>query len=149
VVNSCSSGLALNFLVLTVSGSEMGFELSPSFFNEMLFIPPATRAHEVPSWKHIGIANVYLLRVSNDDAACLRIIYTILNLLKQGFNWLLGIPCSAHVFTVDLQIHRSDFAVSAEEVIQHVSGWDIGEADHVVIQNVQIHGFKNTDDLFF
>jgi hypothetical protein len=86
----------------------------------MLFIPPATCAHEVDCCKYVGVANVYLLRVSNEDATCLRIICTILNLLEQGFNWLLGIPRSAHMFKVDFQIHRSDVAVSAEEVIQHV-----------------------------
>jgi hypothetical protein len=107
--------------VLTVSGGKMRFELSPSFFNVMLFIPPATCAHEVASCKYVSVANVDLLRVSNEDATCLRIICTILNLLEQGFNRLLGIPGSAHVFKVDFKIHRSDVAVSAEEVVQHVS----------------------------
>jgi hypothetical protein len=115
----------------------------------MLFIPRATCAHEVASCKYFGVSNVDFLRVSNQDATCLRIICIILNLLEQGFNWLLGIPSSAHVFKVDLKIHRSDVAVSAEEVIQHVPCRDIGEADRVVIQNIQIQGFKNTDDLFF
>jgi hypothetical protein len=76
----------------------------------------------VASCKYFGIANVDFMRVSNEDAACLRIICTILNLLEQGFNLLLGIPCSAHVFKIDFKIHRSDVALSAEEVIQHVSG---------------------------
>jgi hypothetical protein len=115
----------------------------------MLFIPPATCAHEVDSCKYFGVANVYLLRWSNQDATFLRIIRTILNLLEQGSNWLLGIPGPAHVFKVDLKTHRSDVSVSAEEVIQHVSCRDIGEDDHVVIQNVQIYWFKNTNDLFF
>jgi hypothetical protein len=86
----------------------------------MLFIPPATGAHELPCGKYDGVANVDLLRVSNEDSTYLRIICTIFNLLEQGFNWLLGIPSSAHVFKVDFKIHRSDVAVSAEEVIQHV-----------------------------
>jgi hypothetical protein len=55
----------------------------------------------VPSYKYFGVANIDLLWVSNEDASCLRIICTILNLLEQGFNRLLGIPCSAHVFKVD------------------------------------------------
>jgi hypothetical protein len=121
--------------VLTVSGGNMRFELSPSLFNEMLFIPQATCAHEVASCKKIGVANVYLLRVSNENATCLRIICTILNLLEQGFNWLLEIQSSAHALKVDFKIHRCDVAVSAEEVIHHVPG--------------KIHQFKNTDDLFF
>jgi hypothetical protein len=87
----------------------------------MLFIPPATCAHEVASCKYFGVANVDLLRVSNQDATCLRIIHTVLDLLEQGFNWLLGIPGPSHIFKIDFEIDRSDVAVSAEEVIQHVS----------------------------
>jgi hypothetical protein len=102
----------------------------------------------VPSCKYFGVANVDLLWVSNEDAACLRTICTILNLLEQGFNWLLGIPCSAHVFKVDFQINGGDVAVSAEKVVHHVPRGDAGEAEHVFIQNVQIHWFKNTDDFF-
>jgi hypothetical protein len=93
----------------------------PKFLSKRLFIPPATCAHEVSSYKYFGVANIDLLWVSNEDAACLRIICTILNLLEQGFNWLLGIPCSAHVFKIDLQIDRSDVAVSADKMVQHVS----------------------------
>jgi hypothetical protein len=59
------------------------------------------------------------------------------------------IPCSAHVFKVDLQINGGDVTVSAEKMVQHVPSGDVGEVNHVVIQNVQIHWFKNTDDLFF
>jgi hypothetical protein len=103
--------------VLTVSRSEMGLELCPSFLHEMLFIQPATCAHEVSSCKYFGVATSDFLRVSNDEAACLLTICTLLNLLEQGFNRLLGIPCSAHVFKVDFKINRSDVAVSAEEVI--------------------------------
>jgi hypothetical protein len=87
---------------MTVSGSKVGFELYPSFLDEMLFVPPATCAHEVTSCKYFGVANVELLRVSNEDASCFRIVCTILNLLEKGFNWLLGIPCSAHVLKIDL-----------------------------------------------
>jgi hypothetical protein len=133
--------------VLTVSGSEVGLELCPSFVSKWFFIPPATGAHEVPSCKYFGIYKVDLLWVSNEDAPCLRIICTLLNLLEQGFNRLLWIPCSAHVFKLDFQINGGDVAVSAETMVQHVPGGDIGETNHVVIQNVQIHWFKNTDDL--
>jgi hypothetical protein len=86
MITSCYSGFALHLLVLTVSGGKMRFELSPGFFNGMLFIPPATCAHELASRKYFGVANVDLLRVSNEDATCLRIISTVLDLLEQGFN---------------------------------------------------------------
>jgi hypothetical protein len=122
VVTSCGTRFALHLLVLTVSGSEVGLELCPSFLDYMLLVPPATCAHEVSSCKYFGVANVDLLRVSSEEAACLRIMDTLFNLIEQGFNWLLGIPCSVHVFKVDFNINRSDVAVSAEEVIQHVSG---------------------------
>jgi hypothetical protein len=121
VITSCCSGVALYLLVLTVSSGKMRFELGPSFFNVMLFIPPATCAHEVASCKYFGVANVDFLRVSNQDATCLRIIRTILDLLEQGFNWLLGIPGPAHVFKIDFKIQGIDVSVSAEEVIHHVS----------------------------
>jgi hypothetical protein len=77
-----------------MSGSEVGLQLCLSFLNGMLFISSATCAHEVYSCQYFGVSNVDLLRVSNEDAACLKIICTILNLLEQGFSWLLGIPCS-------------------------------------------------------
>jgi hypothetical protein len=111
----------MHLLVLTVSGSKVGLELCPRFLSERFLIPPTAGAHEVPSCKYVGGANIDLMWVSNKDAACLRIICTILNLLEQGFNWLLGIPCSAHVFKVDFQINGGDVAVSAEKVVQHVS----------------------------
>jgi hypothetical protein len=87
----------------------------------MLLVPPMTCAHEVTSYKYFGVTNIDLLRVSNEDASCFRIVCTILNLLEQGLNWLLGIPCAAHVFKIEFQVDRSDVAVSFEEVIQHVS----------------------------
>jgi hypothetical protein len=136
-------------LVLAVSGRKVGLELCPSLVSERFFILLATGAHEVPSCKYVGVANVDLLWVPNDDAPCLRIICTILNLLEQGFNRLLGIPCPAHVFEVDFQINGGDVAVSADNMVQHVPGGDVGKANHVFIQNVQINWFKNTDDLFF
>jgi hypothetical protein len=114
---SCGSGLSLHLLVLIVSGSKVRFELCPSFLDRVLFVPPTTCAHEVTSCKYFGVTNVDLLRVSSEDASCLRIVCTILNLLEQGFNWLLGIPCLAHVLKIELQVDRSDVAVSFEEVI--------------------------------
>jgi hypothetical protein len=122
VVTSCGSGLSLHLLVLTVSGSKVRFELCPSFFDSMFLVPTTTCAHEVTCCKYFGITNVDLLRVPNEDASCFRIVCKLLNLLEQRFNWLLGIPSSAHVFKIDLQVERSDVAVSFEEVIQHVSG---------------------------
>jgi hypothetical protein len=102
VVTSCGSGFALHLLVLTVSGSKVRFEVGPGLLDCMLFIPPTTCAHEVTICKEFGLANVDLLRVSNEDASCFRIVCTILNLLEQGFNWLLVIPCLAHVLKIDL-----------------------------------------------
>jgi hypothetical protein len=136
-------------LVLTVSGRKVGLKLCPSFVSKWFFVPPATSAHEVPSCKYFCVSNVDLMWVSNKNAPCLRVIVTILNLCEQGFNRLLGIPCSTHVFKVDFKINRRDVAVSAEKMVQHVPSGDVGETNHVFIQNVQIHRFKNTDDLLF
>jgi hypothetical protein len=58
---------------------------------------------------------------------CFRVIGTILNLLEQGFNRLLGIPCSSHVLKVDFKINRGDVAVSADQMVQHVPSGDVGK----------------------
>jgi hypothetical protein len=121
VLTSCCSRFALHLLVLTVRGSKEGFELCPSFLDQMTFVPPTSCTHEVTRCKYFGLASVDLFRVSNEDASCFRIVGTILNLLEQGFNWLLGIPFSMHVFKIDLMIDRSDVAVRFEEVVQNVS----------------------------
>jgi hypothetical protein len=81
VVTSCGSGLSLHLLVLTVSGSKVRFELLPSLLDRMIFVPPTTRTHEVTSCKYFGVAKVDLLRASNEDASCFRIVCTILNML--------------------------------------------------------------------
>jgi hypothetical protein len=99
----------------------MRFELCQRFSDGMFLVPPATCAHEVARCKYFCKPNVYLLRVTNEYAPCFRIVSTILNLLEQGLNWLLRIPSTAHVFKVDLEVDCSDFALSLEEVIQHVS----------------------------
>jgi hypothetical protein len=121
VVTGCGSGLSLHLLVLTVSGCKMRFELCPSFFNGGFLVPLATCAHEVACCKYFRVPNVDLLRVPNEDAPCFRIVGTILNLLEESLNWLLGIPSSAHVFKVDLEVNHSYVAVSLREVIQHAS----------------------------
>jgi hypothetical protein len=117
--------------VLTVSGSKVVFELCPSFVSELFFVSPATGAHEVPSCIFFCIDNIDLLWVSNKNAPCLRVIITILNLLEQGFNRLLGIPCSTHVFKVVFKINRSDVAVSAEKMVEHVPRGDVSKSNHV------------------
>jgi hypothetical protein len=61
VVPGWCGRFALHLLVLTVSGSKVGLDLCPSFLSERLFIPPAAGAHEVPSCKYFGLANVDLL----------------------------------------------------------------------------------------
>jgi hypothetical protein len=114
VVPGCCGRFTLHVLVLTVSGREVGLKLCPSLVSKWCFIPPATGAHEVPSCKYFCISNVDLLWVSNKDTPCLRVIGTILNLLEQGFNRLLGIPCSPHVFKVVFKIHCGYVAVGGE-----------------------------------
>jgi hypothetical protein len=147
VVTSCGGGLSLHFLVLTVSGCKMRFELRLSFFDGMFLVPPTICTHEVTCCKYFCILNVDFLRVYNEDASCFRIVGTILNLLEQGLNWLLRIPSPVHVFKIDLEVDSSDVAVSLKEVVLHVFCCDFGVAHHVFIQDIQIHWFKHTDDL--
>jgi hypothetical protein len=100
----------------------VGFELCPSFFSVWFHIPPATCAHEVACCKYFCIPNVDLLRVTDGNAASFRIVSTILNLFEESLHWLLGIPGSAHVFKVDLEVDSGNVAVSLKEVVQHASG---------------------------
>jgi hypothetical protein len=67
------------------------------------------------------VANVDFLRVTNKDASCFRIVGTVLSLLGESLQWLLGIPSSAHVFKVDIEVDCSDVDVGFEEVIQQAS----------------------------
>jgi hypothetical protein len=106
--------------VLTVSGGEVGLKLCPSLFSKWFFVPLAAGHHEVPSCKYVCISNVDFLWVSDKEDFCLIIICTILNLLEQGFNRLLGIPCSAHVFKVVFKIDRGDVAIGGEDMVEHV-----------------------------
>jgi hypothetical protein len=147
VVTSCGRVFSLHLIVLTVSGYKVRFELGPGFSDGMFLVPPTTCTHEVICCKYFCITNVDLLRVANEDAPCFIIVGTIWNLLEEGLNQLLWIPSPAHVFKSDLEVDHSDVSVSLEEVIQHVSCRDVGVGDHVVIQYVQIHWFKHTDDL--
>jgi hypothetical protein len=135
--------------VLTVSGSKVGLKLCPILVSKWCLVPTATDTHEVPSSKYGGVANVDLMWVYNKDAPYLRIVCTILNLLEQGFNRLLGIPCSAHLFKVVFKIHRGDVAIGGKEMVEHVTSGDVGKANHVIIQNFQVHWFKNIDALLF
>jgi hypothetical protein len=99
----------------------VGFELCPSFFSGWFLVPLATCAHEEACCKYFCIPNVDLLRVNNEDAASFRIVSTIVNLLEESLHWLLGIPGSAHVFKVDLEVDCGDVSVSLKEVVQHAS----------------------------
>jgi hypothetical protein len=92
MVSGVCSGLSLHLLVLTVSGCEVGFEVSPSFVSGWFLVPTATGAHGVPCCKYVCIPNVDLLRGTDGDASCLRIVSTVLNLLEERLHWLLGIP---------------------------------------------------------
>jgi hypothetical protein len=121
VVSGGGRGLSLHLLVLAVIGCEVGFEVGPSFFSGWFLVPTETGAHEVPCCKYVCIPNVDLLRVTNEDDPCLRIVSTVLNLLEESLHWLLGIPGSVHVLEVDLQVDCSDVAVGLKEVVQHFS----------------------------
>jgi hypothetical protein len=99
----------------------VGFELGPSFLDGMFLVPLMTCTHEVPCCKYFCIPNIDLLWVANKDAPCFRIVGAILNLLEEGFNWLLRISRPAHVLKVDLEVDSSDVFLSLEEVVQHVS----------------------------
>jgi hypothetical protein len=88
--------------VLTVSGCEVGFEVGPSFVSGWFLFPTAKGAHEVHCCKYVCIPKVDLLQVTDGDAPCIRIVSTVLNLLKKSLHWLLGISGSAYVFKVDL-----------------------------------------------
>jgi hypothetical protein len=59
--------------------------------------------------------------MTNEDAPCFLIVSTILNLLEESLHWLLGVPSSAHVFRVDLEVDCSDVAVGLKEVVHHAS----------------------------
>jgi hypothetical protein len=48
-----------------------------------------------------------------------------LNLLEQGFNRLLGIPSSAHVFKIVFKIDRGDVAIGGEEMTKHDPSGDV------------------------
>jgi hypothetical protein len=107
----------MHLLVLMVCDGEVSFELCPSFFNAELFISTAACTHEVPSCKDLCITNIDLLRVTNDNASCFRIISTILNMFEKGLNRLLRVPCAAHLFKIVFKIHSRDVAISNEETV--------------------------------
>jgi hypothetical protein len=115
------SGFPFHLLVLTVSGCEIRFEVSPRFSSGWFLVPTATGAHELPCFKDFCISNIDLLRGTDGDAYCLRIVSTVLNFLEEGLNWLLGIPGSPHILEVDLQVDRCDVAIGLEEMVQHIS----------------------------
>jgi hypothetical protein len=147
VESGVGSGFPFHLLVLTVSGGEVWFEVSPSFFSGWFLVPTATGAHELPCCKYFCISNVDLLGGTYGDSSCLWIVSTVLNLLEEGLNWLLGIPCSAHVLEVDLQVNRCDVAMGLEEMVHHLSRWDVGISHHNVIQDLQVHGLQCSNDL--
>jgi hypothetical protein len=121
VVSGVCSGFSLHLIVLTVSGCEVGFKVSPSFVSGWFLLPTATGAYEVPCCKYCCIPNIDLLRGTDGDATCLRIVIKVLNLLEERLHWLLGIPSLAHVLEVDLQVDCCDVAVGFKEVFQHIS----------------------------
>jgi hypothetical protein len=82
VESGVGSGFPLYMRVLTVSGGEDGFEVSPSFFSGRCIVPTATGAHELACGKDFCIPNVDLLGGTDGDSSCLRIVSTVLNLLE-------------------------------------------------------------------
>jgi hypothetical protein len=120
VESGVGSGFSFHLLVLEVSGGEMRFEVSPSFFSGRFLVPTAKCAHELACGKDFCIPHVDLLGGTDGDASCLRIVGTVLDLLEEGLYWLMGIPWAAHVFEVHLQVDRSYVAIGLEEMVQHV-----------------------------
>jgi hypothetical protein len=53
------------------------------------------------------------------------------------------------VLKVIIQVYHSDVAIGHEEVIKHGPSGNVGKTNHVLVENVQIHGLKNSDNLFF
>jgi hypothetical protein len=53
------------------------------------------------------------------------------------------------VFKVVFQIDRGDVSIGGVEMVNHGPGGDVGKTNHVIIQNVQVHWFKNSEDMFF
>jgi hypothetical protein len=74
-----------------------------------------------PVANYFCIPYVDLLRGIDGDASCLCIVSAVLNLIEEGLHWLLGIPGSAHLLEVDLQVDCCDVAIGFKEVVQHVS----------------------------
>jgi hypothetical protein len=89
------------------------------FFNVWLFIPPAAGAHKVPSGKDLGVAHIYLLWMTDDDATSFRKVGTVLDFLENGLIRLLWVPCAAHLLEIVLQINCCDVSISHEKVAQH------------------------------
>jgi hypothetical protein len=121
------------FFVLTLCGEEVSLELCPSFFGVWFFIPSATGAHKMPSYKDFCIFHIDLLRMPNKNTSCLLIIGAIFNLCEQGFNRLLGVSCAAHLLKVIFQVHSCDVAVGHEEVIQNFTSFAVRKTHHVVV----------------
>jgi hypothetical protein len=92
VESGVGSGLTFHLLVLAVSGGEMRFEVSPSLVSSGFFVPTATGAHELACGKDFCIPHVDLLRGTDGEASCLLIVGTVLDLLEEGLDWLIGIP---------------------------------------------------------
>jgi hypothetical protein len=105
--------------------------LSHNFSNVMINNTSSNEAHYSFQRRHAlmncpvanvcCIPNIDLLRVTNEDAPCLRIVSTVLNMLEESLQWLLEIPGSAHVFKLDLEVDCGDVSVGLKEVVQLVS----------------------------
>jgi hypothetical protein len=135
--------------VLEASCSKVNFEVGPSTICWLLLVPPVAGAHEVACCKYLGVAHVNLKSVANCYSFCLRKVSTILNLLEQGLHWLLGVPCLAYVLKSVFEINRCDADISKKEVLKHFPRRNVIKSNHVIIQYVEVHWFKKSDNLFF
>jgi hypothetical protein len=99
--------LSLHLLMLTVCCSNVSLEIGPSFVCGHFYILSVAHTHETYCGKDLGISHADLLCRTDCSVSCLCVVHTILNLLEQGFHWLSGVPCLAHILKVVSQVHIS------------------------------------------
>jgi hypothetical protein len=100
---------------------EVGFEVSPSFSAAVFSFQRRQALMNCPVAKIFAYPTFICCEGPMGTPPCLQIASTLLNLLEESLHWLLGIPCSAHVLEVDLQVDFCDVAVGFKEVVQHAS----------------------------
>jgi hypothetical protein len=78
-----------------------------------------------------------------------KVVQFLSKLFEQCLNWLLWIPCLAHVFKVLLFVNCCDAAMREKSVIKHVSGRGVSKTNKVMVENFNAHRFYYRDDLLF